>query len=244
MPKKILFAVSDKDFLTRAEGFFQRQDFELVLARDSREAFALIEEQGPDLAFLALDLPPWGGDACCRRIKKDFLLQKTRVVLLVPPAEEDSERSRDTGADAILAFPAEWSLLIDTARGLLRLPDPGRLAPRASVAMSVRFRHLPHGDELIGKTANLSTGGVFLATDCLYPRDSRLEMQLEIDPVAGRSMVLVGRVAWTNHPEWVLKPNLPIGMGIEFLDLALNEMVALENFVNRNFIHPSTSAES
>jgi hypothetical protein len=40
-------------------------------------------------------------------------------------------------------------------------------------------------------------------------------------------------VAWVNHPEWVKTNNLPIGMGVQFLDLAPEGAEALRNFLDQ-----------
>jgi CheY-like chemotaxis protein len=235
MPKKILFAVSDPHGLGLSRGFFCRDEFKTTFCSDSREAFAIIEEDAPDLAVIEVDIPPWGGDSCCRRVKNDFLLQQTRIILLAPPKMEDEERCRDSGADAILPLTTALDPLLATVRRLLGLPDPGRLSLRASIELNIRFRHLPHGDFSQGITVNLGTGGLFLQTEILYPRDSLIEVVFpDLEKQQGAQGRFTARVAWVNHPEWVQKPDLPVGMGCEFIDLSLAEMTQLERFVSRH----------
>ncbi|AJF06171.1 PilZ domain-containing protein [Geoalkalibacter subterraneus] len=242
MPKKILFAVSDPHKLGLSRGFYRRDEFKTTLCSDSREAYAIIEEDAPDLAVIEVNLPPWGGDSCCRRVKNDFLLQRTRIILLAPPKIEDEERCRDSGADAILPLTTAPDPLLATVRRLLGLPDPGRLAPRASIELKIRFRHLPHGDFCQGITVNLGTGGLFLQAEALYPRDSLIELVFpDLGKHQGKQATFTARVAWVNHPEWVLKPELPVGMGCEFIDLSLAEMTQLERFVSRH-LSETTSA--
>ncbi len=242
MPKKILFAVSDPYTLGLPRGFFRRDEFKTTFCSDSREAYAIIEEDAPDLVVMAADLPPWGGDACCRRVKNDFLLRHTRIVLLAPPEIEDEERCRDSGADAILPLNTAADPLLATVRRLLDLPDPGRLAPRAPVELKIRFRPLPEGDFCQGITVNLGTGGIFLQTEKLYPRDTLIEIVFpELEKKQGVRGTFTARVAWVNHPEWVLKPELPVGMGCEFIDLSLGEMSQLESFVSRHLTEASSA---
>lgn len=233
MPKKILVAVADPDSLPRPEGFFGREEFVLLHARDASDALRLMEQEEPALALVGLDLPPTDGAAFCRRVKKDFLLRQTRLVLLVPRAQEDAEGCRESGADAILTLPVDAVLLRDTARRLMDLPDPGRLAPRAPVQIPLRYRRLPAGDFECGSTANLSTGGLFLQADVLYPRDSLLELVLDLSSCGGPLLSTQARVAWVNHPEWVNKPQFPFGMGLELIDLSLGELEGLESLVSR-----------
>ncbi|KIH76413.1 Response regulator receiver domain-containing protein [Geoalkalibacter ferrihydriticus] len=233
MPKKILLASAEKDFLDRVEGFFGREEFVLLRAHNAPEALRLIEDEDPALAFVAQHLPPDGGDAFCRRIKKDFLLRRTRVILLVQGADEDSERCRESGADAIVALPADWTTLLDSSRRLLDLPDPGRLAPRAALRVPLRYRRLPAGEFECGSTVNLSTGGLFLESEVLYPRDSRLELVLDLSSCQGPLLSVTARVAWINHPEWMRKAQLPWGMGLELLDLSLQDLARLESLVSQ-----------
>ncbi|MDO3377007.1 PilZ domain-containing protein [Geoalkalibacter halelectricus] len=240
MSRKILIAIPEEDFLDRVEGFFGREEFILVRARDGEQAWRLIEEEDPVLAFVSLHLPPDGGDVFCRRIKKDFLLRHTRLILLVQASEEDSERCRESGADAIVSLPADWTTLLDSSRRLLNLPDPGRLAPRAPLSVPLRYRRLPAGDFECGTTANVSTGGLFLQGDVLYPRDSRLEVVLDLTAYGGPLLSVTARVAWVNHPEWLRKPQFPCGMGLELLDLSLHDLARLEALVSQYLSSPSS----
>ncbi|WP_305044795.1 PilZ domain-containing protein [Geoalkalibacter sp.] len=233
MPKKILLAAADDDLLCWPEGFFHREEFTLLRARDAHRALLLVEQEEPALAVVGLDLAPTGGVALCRQIKKDFLLRPTRLVLLVPRGEEDRESCRASGADAILTLPVDGMLLHDTCRRLLNLPDPGRLARRAALRIPLRYRRLPSGEYECGSTVNLSTGGLFLEAEVLYPRDSLLELVLDLSPCGGPLLKAQGRVAWVNHPEWVNKPLFPFGMGLELIDLPLGELELLEVLVSR-----------
>lgn len=231
MAKKILFAVSDENFHAQAEGFFQREEFILLHARNTQETMDLVAEEEPALVLLNQDLSPLGGDACCRAIKKDYLLRHVRLALLVSPEDQDSERCRDSGADEIITWPVAWSDLLTSARRLLNLPDPGRLSLRADLHLPVKFRRLPKEDHHKGTTVNLSTGGFFVDTQKLYPRDSLLEIELDLSSVGQPPLKGRARVAWVNHPEWINKPQMPGGMGLELVDPPLDVLVQLEMLV-------------
>jgi Tfp pilus assembly protein PilZ len=47
------------------------------------------------------------------------------------------------------------------------------------------------------------------------------------------------RVAWINEPGELKKPSLPPGMGIQFLDLSLDDMHAIRAFIEKGGLVPT-----
>ena len=77
---------------------------------------------------------------------------------------------------------------------------------------------------------NLTDGGMFIASDKLFPVDTRLLLDITLPGTAIPFVALV-RVAWVNHPEWRKKATLPCGMGVEFVRLNESAKFSLDEFL-------------
>ncbi len=81
-----------------------------------------------------------------------------------------------------------------------------------------------------GFTHNISEGGLFIATSHLHPLGTRVEFTFTLDdrpdPIEVR-----GVVRWLREPEAVSP--MPLGMGIEFEELAPAVLSRIQSFVER-----------
>jgi uncharacterized protein (TIGR02266 family) len=82
---------------------------------------------------------------------------------------------------------------------------------------------------------DLSTGGMFIGTKELLPIDSPLNIEF-ILPEDGRIIKCSGRVSWLNHPESIKNQDLPSGMGLQFMNLSMDDMDSLRNFIKNQVI--------
>ncbi len=215
LSKRIVLA--DDAELRRAleDSFFQRAGFALLPARDAAAALALIEEWGPDLAILEGETS--GGEALCRRLKGDALLRSTRLLLVVSAeAKEAAARCRAAGCDSVLFRPLEESGLHVEACRLLGMVC--RAVTRMPVDLPLRYRP-EAGDAATGRALNLNGGGIFVAADRLYPVGTVVSLEIDL-PASSPPLRADARVTWVNHPEWVKRPLLPPGMGLQFIRFA------------------------
>lgn len=122
-PAALVLNVDDQESLRYARTSVLRQaGFEVREADRGEDALRLAAETLPDLILLDVNLPDISGLEVCRRLKAN---QRTASVpvLQIAAAYHDSEsrvRSLEIGADACLAEPVEPSILIATARALVR----------------------------------------------------------------------------------------------------------------------------
>lgn len=86
-------------------------------------------------------------------------------------------------------------------------------------------------------TVNISIGGVYLETDTISPVDTLLVMKFKI-PGNNPIISCNARVAWTNEAGQPKKPNLPPGMGIQFLNLSLGKLQFIRNFLKEGDLKP------
>jgi uncharacterized protein (TIGR02266 family) len=232
---KVLLADDVELFLELEKTFLQREDIELVVARDGEEALAAIRRERPDLILLDLYMPGMDGDEVCREVKADPLLRATPV-LMVTSAGRDDERARceHAGSEGILTKPINRHLFLDAVRGRLSVAERG--AHRVPARLQVRFG--PGGGHVLTDfTVNVSTGGVFIETSQRFAAGDPLQTSFVLPerekPVSCRS-----RVAWVNTAEQPTTPTLPPGIGVQFLDIAAEDRAAILAFVKEKLLSP------
>jgi uncharacterized protein (TIGR02266 family) len=84
---------------------------------------------------------------------------------------------------------------------------------------------------------NVSSGGVFIEADEILPVDTTLEIKFKL-PDNDIVIICNARVAWTNEPGQIKKYSLPPGMGVQFLNLSLDNLQAIRNFLKEGDLKP------
>jgi uncharacterized protein (TIGR02266 family) len=111
----------------------------------------------------------------------------------------------------------------------------GETERRSSVRLKAEMR-VYYGDHqsklLTGYSVDLSTGGVFLATTCPFEVDDNVKLKLSIPGQEEKSITCSARVAWINHEHSRLKPEYPSGVGLQFDDLASEDLCSIVNFLD------------
>jgi uncharacterized protein (TIGR02266 family) len=107
-----------------------------------------------------------------------------------------------------------------------------RVKPRGVVA------HVRSGDRSFAcQVENLSAGGLFLRTDQLFPRGTRVDVDL-VRPGARRALRVAGRVVGTITPEEAVAQRFIPGLGVEFSELADDEAERLEALLGALGVRP------
>ncbi len=232
---KVLLADDVELFLELEKSFFRRAGVTLLVARSGQQAVELVRSERPHLVFMDLFMPGMNGDVACRAIKADPLVCKIPVVMVTHGGrEEDLSRCRLAGCDEIVLKPINRHQFLETARRFLAIA--ARSTPRVKAQLQVRYGQ--HKEHLLNNySLNISTGGLFLETVEPLPENTPLELEFVLpdrqDPIRCR-----GRVAWVNSPSGPVKPQLPPGMGIQFLDLLLVDMQAIREFMRGEDLSP------
>ena len=234
--KKVLLADDVELFLELEKTFFRREGFQLLVARTGRQAVDLVLEHRPDLVFMDLFMPELNGDEACRQIKAHPEVGNTPVVMVTQGGREaELEQCRQAGCDDILLKPINRHHFLGTARRFLQVAD--RSTPRIKARLRIHY-----GAEmkkvLTDYSVNLSTGGVFIETAEVLPPHTALSLEFVL-PAPEKTVTCRGRVAWVNHPDKIINPALPAGMGLQFLDLHYEDLVAIRNYVKTKCLHPS-----
>lgn len=106
-----------------------------------------------------------------------------------------------------------------------------RVAARLSVQLLRNNRTI-----LKEYSVNMSVGGIFLESEMLLPEGVPLALYFELPD--SRYIHCHARVAWVNAPQRLSCEALPSGMGIQFVDLRLEDLEALREFIKKKLIFP------
>jgi uncharacterized protein (TIGR02266 family) len=77
---------------------------------------------------------------------------------------------------------------------------------------------------------NMSTGGVFIESSMILSEDTELTVKFKL-PVSGNIITARARVAWINDPLFLKKGSLPPGMGLQFLDLSMEDIHTIRTYL-------------
>jgi len=227
--KKVVLADDVELFLMLENTFFNREEFELITARGGREVLKVIREAEPDLVFVDLEMPEMNGDDCCRIVKGDDLYRHIPVIIVTAgDRQKDIERCRLAGCNDVVLKPIDIHAFMDTSRKFLQVRE--RSAQRFAVRLPIIYGAIP-GEFHDDYSVDLNTEGMFLATEHPLTAETLLYMEF-ILPVSERVVRCKAKVAWVNSPESRRKAELPVGMGVQFLDLTPDDMDAIRNYLN------------
>ncbi len=228
--KKIVLSDDANLIAVLEESFFMREGFAMTLVEDGAAAVRAVESEAPSLAIFDLEQMGEQAFSSCRTIKQDRLLNATPVLLILPSGAGDSLESDcwDCGCDAVVPRPLSSGRLLDAACRLLGISR--RLARRFPVSFQLELLDNQQKKHA-GACVNLNTGGMFIATETLYPVDTRLVIDFVL-PGYQTELHCPVRVAWVNHPEWLKKNEMQCGLGVEFLNPESGIRAALQDFLD------------
>jgi uncharacterized protein (TIGR02266 family) len=233
MTKKTILLADDTDLFVEQEMcLLNRDDIEVMVACNSVEALKTIEEKTPDIVFMDLDIPGMDGDKCCRAIKSNKNLCHIPIIMVVQDVnQENFERCRQAGCDDIIIKPIKH--LYFTAQIKRHLNIQLKMKTRFTAPIRVQYYCDDYpGRILSSNSVDLSTGGMFIETKELLPIDKPLNIEFKL-PEDSRFIKCSARVSWLNHPESIKNQNLPTGMGLQFVNLSMDDIVSLRNFLNK-----------
>ncbi|PLX98285.1 MAG: hypothetical protein C0623_13255 [Desulfuromonas sp.] len=210
-----------------AKSYFDRSEFQVSTARDGQEALRMAKAIKPHLVIMDAEMPGMDGIECCRKIKNDPELFTTPVIILTDRAGNELDALWESGCDGLLTRPLGRREILAAARQYVALAN--RAAPR--IDRNILVKYGPDDElEWHDYAHNLGTGGIFLATEKTVELDSRFQIEFLL-PRAGEPVRCTARVAWLNRAEKMKRPDLPPGIGLEFVDLDRDWRLQLQQFV-------------
>lgn len=226
---KILLVDDVELFRELQKTFFRRREVDLLVAENGEDAYRLALRHRPGLIFMDLHMPVMAGDECCRKLKAHDELKSIPVVMVTSASRDDDlDRCKSAGSDAIILKPINRLNFLETTNHFLKLPV--RIAPRVRVDFDVSYG--PPGQVIRhDRVFNLSTGGLFIETKELFEIDTQLHVEFKL-PSRDKPVSCPARVAWLNGGDAFRKQDIPEGMGVQFIGLDMDSLSALREFIN------------
>lgn len=191
MAKKVL-CVDDANLFSELEpAFLARIDAELRFASSGAEGMTAAVETRPDLILLDFDLRDTPGDELCARFKGDPKTADVPILVVTAEARSDEiERSRAAGCDDFESKPLRPEQLLAKVAAILRIPY--RYSRRVMVRLETQV--IDADVVSFGTTADLSEGGMNLATAATLPTGAELRLRFLL-PGEGE-VEATGKVVW------------------------------------------------
>ena len=87
MPKKILVADDEADFLKVVIARLAKRGYEVISAANGKEAVELIQQHHPDLILLDFKMPHMDGEQVCQWVKANEQFKKIPVLFMTASTE-------------------------------------------------------------------------------------------------------------------------------------------------------------
>ena len=118
--KKILIVDDEPNIVMALEYTFKKNNFEVFIARDGKEALEILEKQLPHVIILDVMMPMVDGYATLEEIKKDDRLAHCKVIFLsAKNKEKDIERGMELGANLYVVKPFSAKKLVEQVHELI-----------------------------------------------------------------------------------------------------------------------------
>ncbi len=113
-----------------------------------------------------------------------------------------------------------------------------KIEPRYRVRLAI-FYGSDQQQLMTNYSVNMNTGGIFVETIKILAVDTPLVVEFMLPSKKGKLITCNARVAWTNEPGDRKSPHLPPGMGLQFLDLSLENLRDIRDFLEIGEISPT-----
>jgi len=120
MSGKILIADDEPNIVVSLEFMLKREGYEVIVARDGRQALEAIRRERPRLVLLDAMMPGMSGFEVCEAARADDDLRDTKILMLTAKGRDtDVARGVGVGADAYVIKPFSTRDLIQKVREML-----------------------------------------------------------------------------------------------------------------------------
>ena len=120
MRKKILLADDSATALTMERTLLSRSDYDVVVARDGREAIKQAVDENPDLIILDVVMPNMDGFEACRQLRQLDATRDTPIIMVTTRGEPHNvESGYEVGCNDYVTKPINGPELLSKVRNLL-----------------------------------------------------------------------------------------------------------------------------
>ncbi len=213
---KILLVDDVTMFLEIEKGFLGPSPVTILTAKDGEEALSLTRKEHPDLVVMDLNMPKMDGVACCTAIKTDPALRAIPVIMLSNASRlEDVETCWKAGCDDFLAKPVDGKLFLEMMHKFLPVIERRTARVRCQIPVTLQI----NDGKFSGICDDISMHGLYVATDVKTTVGSDLALSFHLPGSGAQLIEIRGRVLWLNRGITQIKPTMPIGFGVEFIEI-------------------------
>jgi two-component system response regulator VicR len=151
MTQRVLIVDDEQSIVDLLTYNLQRNGYEVVVARDGRQALKLAQSEQPDLIILDLMLPGLDGLDVCRVLRRDSAVP----IIMLTAREEEVDRvvGLELGADDYVTKPFSVRELMARVKAVLRRTGP---APSTEIGTAAASRVGPLEMDALSREAWLS----------------------------------------------------------------------------------------
>ncbi|MGB0430639.1 MAG: response regulator transcription factor [Bacteroidia bacterium] len=118
---KVLIVDDEEDILEILEYNLQKEGYDVVKARNGKDAVDVAIKEVPDIVLLDIMMPYMDGIQACQEMRKDPALENAYIIFLTARIEEYSEIAGfSAGADDYLNKPIKPGALLSRLRSILK----------------------------------------------------------------------------------------------------------------------------
>ncbi|MBU8908734.1 response regulator [Desertibacillus haloalkaliphilus] len=151
---KILIVDDEHMILEVLEAYFEKEGWQIFLAKNGVEALKKIKENAPDIVILDLMLPDISGEEVCRLTRKES--DVPILMLTAKSAEEDLINGIVIGADDYVTKPFSPREVVIRAKAILRR------VKKIGIANKLSFNHGDMNIDLAKKVVDIGGNSVIL----------------------------------------------------------------------------------
>ena len=96
---------------------------------------------------------------------------------------------------------------------------------------------------LYGFSMDMSSGGLFLKTETSFSVNDKVLLSFTL-PDAEKIVNCGAKVAWVNLKDEPKKPELPAGVGLQFLDLSTEYLLSIQSLLKHDVVKSISDPES
>lgn len=232
MIRKKVLLVDDVQLIIELEKAFLRGlPVDILVARNGEQALETAKRESPDLVYMDLNMPVMDGPTCCRILKADPATSGIPIIMVTTAGSaQDELLCRASGCDDYITKPINGKLFLEKGRKCIA--DFERRRRRYSHTTDVAF--LQNGEPRFGFTADISRGGLYIATPNDGIPDDPVDLSFTLASDESNLLVAArGRVAWENSASNPKKPVYPPGFGVEFTAIEPEVIALLEEFFKK-----------
>lgn len=217
---------------------FEMAGAAVLTAANGTEAFEMVQRNKIDAVVSDVRMPNGSGIELLEKIKA--VNPKTPVVMLITGYSDlTPDIAYDKGTEAIFSKPCDLDVLVASVHRTL-LNDDERLMrktdqlPTDSV-IELTFESL--GQAIKAKVLNIGRGGMFVATQAMQNPMPEIGTMISFEIKASEKIAFQGSgiCRWRRLNA---APGLPVGFGVEFVDLSQSSLQALSTHLDELKLKP------